>query len=406
MTTPSTRSPLAHDPAELAEEVDLDAEKKRRILDLFAQLDELSYYDLLGVGPDADRKLVKAAYYKLAPEFHPDSYFRKSLGSYKAKIEAIFTRITLACDVLTAKQRRAEYDAYLAQSAQNRSIADALAQAGQEAQRVAEEIEQTALAAAPPPPPPHAAPERPGLSADQRRAILARKLAGQGFARIAGRARETPAPASIPPPMPDTPESRRAAAETLKARYEAAKVEALRSRIAAYRRDAEDAIAANDYAKAANSYRVAAQLAPDDLVLQLRCEEVQKLAAAALSEGYLKQASYEQNEGRWPDAALSYTRAVEGRPDDAFAHERAAFATLKAGGSVRRAVELARRAVELQPQSPENRITLARSYLAAGFGVSALGELDRALTTGPLDAQQKQIVAELREQAHRLSKLG
>src|SRR5689334_21391286 len=104
MAPPSFRPPPMHDPAELAEEVDLEPEKKRRILDLYARLDELSYYDLLGVGGDADKKVVKAAYYKLAPEFHPDSYFRKNLGSYKPKIEAIFTRVTLAHDVLTVRQ--------------------------------------------------------------------------------------------------------------------------------------------------------------------------------------------------------------------------------------------------------------------------------------------------------------
>lgn len=390
-----------HDPAELAEEVDLEPEKKRRILDLFATLDDLSYYDLLGVPIEADKKAVKAAYYKLAPEFHPDSYFRKNLGSYKPKIEAIFTRVTLAHDVLTVRQRRAEYDAYLDQSMRNRSIEDALAHAEQEAIAVQEAIERAVLAA--PPEAPQA--ERPALTSDQRRAILARKLTGQSFAKLA-RPKVEAAPASVPPPAMDSPEAQRAAAQTLKARYEAAKIEALRQRIATYTRMAEDALAQNDHAKAANSYRIAAHLAPDDAALQLRCAEVQKLASGALAAGYLKQAAYEENEGRWPDASLSYARAVEGRPEDAFAHERAGFATIKAGGSARRAVEYARKAVELQPKNPDNRITLARAYLAAGFGVSALAELDRALGAGPLDAQHKQIVTELREQAHRLSKLG
>ena len=104
---------------------------------------------------------------------------------------------------------------------------------------------------------------------------------------------------------------------------EAAKIEALRQRIATYTRMAEDALAQNDHAKAANSYRIAAHLAPDDAALQLRCAEVQKLASGALAAGYLKQAAYEENEGRWPDASLSYARAVEGRPEDAFAHELA-----------------------------------------------------------------------------------
>lgn len=409
--TSSGPSSTKHDPPELSEEVDLEPEKKRRIFDLYERLDDLTYYELLGVPEGADRKQVKGAYYKLAPEFHPDSYFRKDLGSFKAKIEAIFTRLTLAHDVLTVKQRRAEYDAYLEQTYENRSIADAMARADQEARAIAEAIEQTARAASGSPAGPvAAAPEaapRPTLTPDQRRAILARKLAGQSFAKLAPRPRAEGAPVSTPaPPAADAPLAPRAAAEALRVRYEAAKAEALRARIESYRQAAEEAIAQKDFAKAANAYRIAAHLAPDDAALQKRCEEVQREAAAALAAGYLKQGAYEENEGRWADASLSYARAVEGRPDDAFAHERAAYATIKAGGSARRAVELARRAVELGPKNPEGRITLARAYIAAGFAVSAVAELDRALAAGPMDAKHKQIVAELREQAHRLQKLG
>lgn len=406
MAPSSLRPPPSHDPAELAEEVDLELDKKRRILDLYARLDLTSYYDLLGVPFDADKKQIKAAYYKLAPEFHPDSYFRKNLGTYKPKIEAIFTRVTLAHDVLTAKQRRAEYDAYLEQTTQNRSIESALESAAEEARAVEEAIEQSARSSAPVAPEGPAALQRPAaLSVDQRKAILARKLAGQSYSRLA-RPRPDGAPASVPPPAYTPPEAQRAAAETLRARYEAAKAEAVRSRIAAYRKTAEDAVVANDFAKAANAYRIAAHLAPDDVGLIERAAEVQKLAAAALAAGYLKQGAYEEHEGRWADASLSYVRAAEGRPDDAFAHERAAFAMIKAGSNARRAVELARRAVEIQPQSPDNHITLARAFLAASFAVSAVAELDRALAAGPLDAQHKQIVAELRDQAHRMSKLG
>mgnify|MGYP003338887439 CR=1 FL=1 len=54
---------------------------------------------------------MKKAYYVAAPEFHPDRYFGKNLGSFKAKMEAVFARITLAHDVLTARERRVEYDA-------------------------------------------------------------------------------------------------------------------------------------------------------------------------------------------------------------------------------------------------------------------------------------------------------
>ncbi len=402
--------PASIDPADLGEDVDLDMEKRRRILDIYSRLDAESYYDLLGVVGNADKKQIKSAYYKLAPEFHPDSYFRKNLGSYKAKIEAIFTRITLAHDVLTLKQRRAEYDAYLEQTARNRTILETLSHTEKELRAVEEAIEQAVRATTPAPV--EVAPNAPRpapLSVDERKAILARKLAGQSFSKLAAtRHRPEGTSPSTPPPPPayTQPEAQRAAAETLRARYEAAKNEAIRSRVSNYQKQAEEALAAGDHAKAANAYRIASHFAPNDESLKERSREISKLAALALAAGYLKQGAYEENDGRWADASLSYSRAVEGRPDDAFAHERAAFAMIKAGGSGRRAIELARRAVELSSQVPDNHTTLARAYIAAGFGVSALAELDRALAAGPMDAQHKQIVAELREQAHRLNKLG
>jgi len=113
---------VLHAGAELEEVVEIDADRRSRIDELFARLEDLNYYEVLGVGEQDDKKKIKAAYYALAPEFHPDRFFRKQIGPYKAKIEAIFARFTLAHDVLTTRQRREEYDEYLEQIHRNRSM--------------------------------------------------------------------------------------------------------------------------------------------------------------------------------------------------------------------------------------------------------------------------------------------
>lgn len=99
------------------EDVDLDEQRRRYITDAFAQLDRLTHYKLLGVPVAADRKVVKAAYYRLAGLVHPDRYFGKRLGSYKPKMEAVFAAITTAYETLTSPERRAQYDAELAERA-------------------------------------------------------------------------------------------------------------------------------------------------------------------------------------------------------------------------------------------------------------------------------------------------
>jgi curved DNA-binding protein CbpA len=453
---PSARSALAdapppYDPAELDEEIELGLDRKRRILDLYYRLEDLSYYELLGIADQADKKQIKSAYYQLAPEFHPDTYFRKHLGSYKAKIEAIFTRITLAHDTLTSKQRRVEYDQYLEQTNKNRAMAALIDQtprdiatavssvdetvravvadprdAGASRGRYASERDSAPGAAAegfrPPPADDGAAqgrgtsPQRPParpatpspaatppLTMKERRETFARKLSG-GLRRSSGTQ-----PAAVTAPVVSaasgepTPESARAA-EALKARYDAAQGEALRNQIERYTDMGRVALERKDFAGAANAFRIAASLAPEDAEIRRESAEVQRLAAAALADGYLKQARYESEQGRWVDAALSYAKVCNGRPDDASAHERVAYAALQSGGNMRRAAEFARRAVELAPDSVEFRLTLALVYAAAGFEKSATGEIDRAAELARNDARMRDLVAQTREQAKKNGK--
>jgi curved DNA-binding protein CbpA len=102
------------------EQVDLDEKRRKYILDAHAQLNRLNHYQLLGVARQADKKAIKAAYYRLAGLVHPDRYFGKKLGSYKPKMEAVFAAIASAYETLSSPDRRAAYDAqlerYLAQA--------------------------------------------------------------------------------------------------------------------------------------------------------------------------------------------------------------------------------------------------------------------------------------------------
>jgi curved DNA-binding protein CbpA len=102
----SSRYPLA----ELDEQVDIETTRKVRILEVFYSLPDLNHYELLGLPTSADKKQIKSAYFELAQEFHPDRFFRKSIGSYKQKLEEIFKRVTEAHDTLTRSVSRAEYD--------------------------------------------------------------------------------------------------------------------------------------------------------------------------------------------------------------------------------------------------------------------------------------------------------
>ena len=392
-------SPRLYDPAELDEVVDLDVEKKRRILDAFYRLDDFTYYELLNIPEQADKKQIKSAYYLAAPEFHPDKFFRKNLGSYKSKIEAIFARLTLAHDVLTSKQRRAEYDEYLEQTHRNRTMSALIEEAPRIIASVSSAVDDSAALMvattegfSPTMPGRYASEPRAPESLQSRRDTLARKLGSRGHR--GGSAPTTSLSSSPPSSEPRDP---RAAGEALRVRYQAARTEALRQQLSRYVDAARASLERKDYASAANAYRIAASLAPDDAELQKTCAETAQLAATALADGFLKQAEYEAQSGRWAEAALSYSKVCLGHPADARAHERAAYATLKSSGNSRRAVELSRRAVELSPKTAEYHVTLARAYFAAGFENSATAEIERAAELAPKDARIKELIARARE---------
>ncbi len=71
------------------------------------------YYDVLGVGKSADEKELKAAYRKLAKQFHPDA----NPGDKTA--ESKFKEINEAYDVLKDPQKKAAYDRFGHQAFEN-----------------------------------------------------------------------------------------------------------------------------------------------------------------------------------------------------------------------------------------------------------------------------------------------
>ncbi|MDP9149370.1 MAG: DnaJ domain-containing protein [Myxococcota bacterium] len=380
----SEQSPPSDDGV-LGEDVDLDVEMRRRILETHRTLDQRDYYALLGVERGVDKKGVKRAYFDLAARFHPDRYFRKRLGSYKLRIESIFGRITLAHDTLTRSEKRAEYDAYLEEQLRSRGIEAMLADAALEAKRAQESIERElqALERAPTPsmlPPPSASSRQtlpaPAMDVATRRDALARRLLGGRPSMM------PPPPISSRPPTGLTPSD---AMNALRRRYEERASLAKLAQARKYMANGEAALASGDTIAAVNAFRVALSLSPGDPELETLARDAQARADDLLSETYVRQALYEDKNGQWEGAARSWTRACKMRPNDANTHERAAHAILKTNGDLHEASRLAQHACKLEPKNARYRVTLANVYLAAGLALNARRELEAAAQLSPHD---------------------
>lgn len=73
-------------------------------------IEEKTCYEMLLLPRSADAAAIKRAYYKLSKEYHPDKFYRKTLGDFKEKLEVIFNKVNEAYRVLSDLEARAEYD--------------------------------------------------------------------------------------------------------------------------------------------------------------------------------------------------------------------------------------------------------------------------------------------------------
>lgn len=414
-----------YDPAELDESIEIDMERRRRILDLYYRLDQLDHYQIFGVDPRADKKAIKSAYFEIVNVFHPDRYFGKNVGSFKSKLEKVFSRLTQSYDVIARAASRAEYDAYLHAQSKTRAFdagqSDSAAHQAaldEVMKRIAAEASAAARRGSVPPapatpsfsssapedPPPVRSdsgqrvsvspPPRPSSNPALRPSNNVRpsdpEIRRRALARKLGRS------SVMPPPISDKPvetpeqlaeqaqERQEWAAEELKRRYQD-RVQAARDRqVEVYTRAAKESLAKGDTVGAANALRIAVSLSPSDSALADQLKEVSGKAKQELSASYLEQAEYEERDEKWLPAAKSYARALLGRPE-ARIYERVAHCLLSGEGDLKEAVEMAKKAVLLTPDSGRFRVTLARAFVKAGMKQSAEGELSRAATLAPND---------------------
>ncbi len=416
-----------YDPAELEEEgVELDRERRRQILDTFYGLEELDLYELLGLEPEAAKADIRSAYFKLSKVFHTDTVYGKELGSYKSKMDAVFRRLTEAYEVLGKKRTRKEYDNYIKLKRRTRGERWAIARGAEDARRAetnqaagsekravvgavvteskpapARSVPPTPAASVPPaprPPPPAPAPSRPMSEEgkDRARRLVARRLSAA--ARRAPAAKATNArrhvvvsPARLPNPPSSTDVLRGLAGSLKQASGHTGGVD----RAAVHLGHARDAEASGNLVAAVNALRLAVALSDERPEVVAEYDRVRHLHASEMAESYEKQAKYEERTGKWAEAALSWSRVCEGRPDDALAHMHAAVALLEADGDMAQAKRFGERAKVLDPDNPLHRRALGRIYSAMGMKLNAKRELEAFLKKHPNDDEMKKLLKAL-----------
>ncbi len=89
-------------PAPLA---DADAELER----LFHALDELDYFEVMGLPSTAAPGDIKRAFHQLSRNYHPDRFFQSEDTALRGRVHAVYKRVTEAYFVLRDDARRKKY---------------------------------------------------------------------------------------------------------------------------------------------------------------------------------------------------------------------------------------------------------------------------------------------------------
>jgi curved DNA-binding protein CbpA len=374
---------------------------------------------------------VKKAYFERSKLFHPDTAFRKKVGNYRTKMEAIFKRLTEAENVLGRPKPRAEYDAYLASIGETKQAEDALSDEHEvppelvgaaPAPTAATPVPAPPTAAAPPPSASGSSPRRSAtsisgvmgraLSADEVKQTLeaappsrtisedSRRRAADLFQRRLEGARSlrpTPAPFPAVTAAPRTPEEmarelRQVVHASTSVSGGTARVDPQAEFIDRQLLEARRAEQDGELAVAVRALRIALASAPERPDLVQEHERVARALAVSLADRYTDQAGYEERNKKWAAAALSWSKVLDGRPDDLAALHGASRCLVEAQGDLKKAQRFAQRAVDLAPQDPSGHKLLARICLAAGLPLNARRALQAALALAPEDPEVQQLL--------------
>ncbi|NOZ85045.1 MAG: DnaJ domain-containing protein [Deltaproteobacteria bacterium] len=89
---------------------------EQEIIILSQVLEQLNYYQVLKISPDAGVKEVKEAFHSESRKFHPDTVYHLADGPLKDAIFKISKRITEAYVILRDSRKRRQYDRALKES--------------------------------------------------------------------------------------------------------------------------------------------------------------------------------------------------------------------------------------------------------------------------------------------------
>lgn len=101
-----------------------DQDRARRLKALFVGMEDIDYYELLGVERQADTEALQAAFRQRQKEFHPDTFTLSAPQRLHKMAVTVSRRLHQAVETLTNPERRSAYDARLQVQEPDRASTD------------------------------------------------------------------------------------------------------------------------------------------------------------------------------------------------------------------------------------------------------------------------------------------
>ncbi len=365
--------------------------KQQEIHNLYHTLDEVDFYELLGLHPGCGSKDVQRAYRKISLKYHPDRFYGKELGTFKPMLEAIFRHMSNVAEYLTDDEQRATYEQEIVVPA-----------------RTAPSTPSTSET------PARESPSRTSTApstAEREAARRARKLTREERLRRLGgvlgmttqelkavaRKRKTPprdSPATKPPPLSEERLERMSRERKHTTTQRITPLVQRRQKAKLHFDEGVKAMLAGRWAAAASNLKLATTFDPKNAEYREKEQIASERAREDSARSYSKRAMMEGSVGRWDEAARLFKMAAERHPTVEHLYQ-AADALVKAG-DLKVAVEYATRAKDLNPNSVPARLSLASAYLAADMPKNARREVDYALNLDSDNRTAKVLLKEIR----------
>lgn len=387
---------------------ELSAERQQAISELYHRLDEMDFFELLGLSPDCDGREVQRAYRKISLKFHPDRFFGKRLGGFKAHLEAIFRHVSNVADYLTDDAQRETYGAELLGTGATASPPSTEVASGahgdispaEDARDDAEsELSGTSQIS-------DSSDARKGTGEERRiltREQRLRRLGGiLGMSsqelRAVARSRKTETQERPAVTLPELSPERQKRMSTAARTGLHATLDPMRQRRQKAKTHYDEgvrAMQAGNWPSAASNLKLALTFDPmneeyrdKEAIASVRAREVSAVS-------YAKRASQEDAIGRHDEAARLYAMAADRHAT--VEHLTKAARALLRTGELKRAVEYAIKARDSNPSSVTARVVLGNAYLTAEMPKSARREVDYALKLDANNLAAKALLKEIRK---------